>query len=206
MKFLEKLLLFLMAAIVFTTDDLVQQFQNPDELPVVVAQPVDRYNYNNAGEHATWQPGQVVTVYIDPVVTPETKAGITAAISNWNQAGVVKLVSTDDVNQANIRVINSQINKLDSIVFGRTQLAQNDQGQLTHGVILINNQAIAEHHNIDGPKSIQAYTDMVCTHEMGHVLGLNHVTRGTNSVMQPGTDRNMQPYDIQRVQMLYNQK
>lgn len=206
MKFLEKLLLGLLATIVFTTDDLVHQYQNPDELPVVVAQPVDRYNYNNAGEHATWQPGQVVTVYVDPAVTSETKAGVTAAISNWNQAGVVKLVPTDDVNQANIRIINSQIKKLDSIVFGRTQLAQNDQGQLTHGVILINNQAIAEHHNIDGPKSIQVYTDMVCTHEMGHALGLNHVTRGTNSVMQPGTDRNIQPYDIQRVQMLYNQR
>ena len=203
MKFLEKLLLCLLATIVFTTDNLVHQYQNPDELPVAVAQPVDRYNYNNAGEHDTWQPGQVVTVYVDRNATPETKAGVNAAINNWNQAGVVKLVPTDDVNQANIRVINSQINKLGSIIFGQTQLAQNKQGQLTHGVILINSRAIAEHHNIDGPKSIQDYTDMVCTHEMGHALGLNHVTNGTNSVMQPGTDRSIQPYDIQRVQMLY---
>ena len=203
MKFLEKLLLCLLATIVFTTDDLMHQYQNPAELPAIVAQPVDRYNYNNAGEHDTWQPDQVVTVYVDRNATPETKAGVNAAINNWNQAGVVKLVPTDDVNQADIRVINSQINKLGSIVFGETQLAQNNQGRLTHGVILINSQAIAKHHNIDGPKSIQDYTDMVCTHEMGHALGLNHVTNGTNSVMQPGTDRNIQPYDIQRVQMLY---
>ena len=203
MKFLEKLLLGLISATIFTTVGLVRQYQSPDELPVVVAQPVDRYNYNNAGEHDTWQPDQVVTVYVDHNATPETKAGVNAAINNWNQAGVVKLVPTDDVNQADIRVINSQINKLGSIVFGETQLAQNSQGRLTHGVILINNRAIAEHHNIDGPKSIQDYTDMVCTHEMGHALGLNHTTPGTNSVMQPGTDRNIQPYDIQRVQMLY---
>lgn len=68
--------------------------------------------------------------------------------------------------------------------------------------ITINSNAIQKHHQEDN-LTVAQYTDMVCTHELGHALGLEHVTDGTNSVMQPGTDKNIQPYDIQRLRMLY---
>lgn len=69
--------------------------------------------------------------------------------------------------------------------------------------ITINSNAIQKHHQEDN-LTVAQYTDMVCTHELGHALGLEHVTPGTNSVMQPGTDKNIQPYDIQRLRILYS--
>ena len=176
-----------------------------DPVATVVAQPAYVQNYKNGNQTATWQPHQTVTVYVDPSTTPETKAGVVDAINNWNQADVVRLVTTDDVNNADVRVINGQLKDPGNIVFGLTSRAVNQQtNQLSHATITINDQAINKYHYIDGHKTVQEYTDMVCTHEIGHALGLNHAVGGTNSVMQSGTDRNIQPYDIQRVRMLYH--
>lgn len=203
MKILREMVLVLLVT-VYWVGFLGYQEYTSDSIPTVIAQPVNQYNAKNAGEHAIWQPGQTVTIYVDPNVTAETQTGVNNAIANWNNAGVVHLQRTDDVNNADIRVINGQLTDPHNIVFGLTQTKQTSQ-QINSALITINNQAIAKYHQRDD-MSEQAYTNMVCTHEMGHALGLNHTTPGTNSVMQPGTDRNIQPYDIQRVQMLYNQK
>lgn len=174
-----------------------------DTAPTIVAQAVNRYNLNNAGEHATWQKGQVVTVAADPSDNQATKRAINTAIANWNQAGVVKLQPTNDVTNADIRVINRPLSDPGNIVFGLTNISCRDNNsRIASAVISINSQAINKHHKEDH-KSIQDYTNMVCTHEMGHALGLSHTTPGTNSVMQPGTDRNIQSYDIQHIQNLY---
>lgn len=200
MKILREMVLVLLAAVYWVGFSGYQKYTS-DSIPTVIAQPVNQYNAKNAGEHVTWQPGQTVTVYVDPNATAETQTGVNNAIANWNNAGVVHLQRTDDVNNADIRVINGQLADPHNIVFGLTQTKQTNR-QINRALITINNQAIAKYHQRDD-MSEQAYTDMVCTHEMGHALGLNHTTPGTNSVMQPGTDRNIQPYDIQRVQMLY---
>ena len=173
-----------------------------DDLSTIVAKPVNNYNYHNANRHAHWQTGSVVDVYLDPDVNNDTKLGMQDAINKWNEAGVVNLEITPDPNNADITVRNGLLSAPHSIVFGLTE-EKASPVRMLQDRITINSNAIQEHHQEDN-LTVAQYTDMVCTHELGHALGLEHVTDGTNSVMQPGTDKNIQPYDIQRLRMLYN--
>lgn len=173
------------------------------QVPTVVAKPVNKINTKNDDSIAIFKPGSTVCVYVDPSATTDTKLGMADAISNWNQAGVVNLTMTNDPSHAQVRVANGQLHADQSIVFGLTR-RYGTKTHITGDNITINADAINKYHSVNN-MSIPEYTDMVCTHELGHALGLEHATPGTNSVMQPGTDRNIQPYDIQRLQMLYGQ-
>lgn len=173
-----------------------------DDLSTIVAKPVNNYNYHNANRHAHWQTGSVVDVYLDPNVNNDTKLGMQDAINKWNEAGVVNLEITPDPNNTDITVRNGLLSAPNSIVFGLTE-EKASPTRMLQDRITINSNAIQKHHREDN-LTVAQYTDMVCTHELGHALGLEHVTDGTNSVMQPGTDKNIQPYDIQRLRMLYN--
>lgn len=173
-----------------------------DDLSTIVAKPVNNYNYHNANRHAHWQTGSIVDVYLDPNVNDDTKLGMESAIAKWNKAGVVTLEITPDPNNADITVYNGVLSAPRSIVFGLTE-EKASPARMLQDRITINSNAIRKYHQEDN-LTVAQYTDMVCTHELGHALGLEHVTDGTNSVMQPGTDKNIQPYDIQRLRMLYN--
>lgn len=173
-----------------------------DDLSTIVAKPVNNYNYHNANRHAHWQTGSVVDVYLDPDVNNDTKLGMQDAINKWNEAGVVNLEITPDHNNADITVRNGLLSAPHSIVFGLTE-EKASPVRMLQDRITINSNAIQKHHQ-EGNLTVAQYTDMVCAHELGHALGLAHATYGTNSVMQPGTDKNIQPYDIQRLRMLYN--
>lgn len=173
-----------------------------DDLSTIVAKPVNNYNYHNANRHAHWQTGSVVDVYLDPNVNDDTKLGMESAIAKWNKAGVVTLEITPDPNNADITVYNGVLSTPHSIVFGLTE-EKASPSKMVNDRITINSIAIEQHHQEDN-LTVAQYTDMVCTHELGHALGLENVTDGTNSVMQPGTNKNIQPYDIQRLRMLYN--
>lgn len=173
-----------------------------DDLSTIVAKPVNNYNYHNANCHAHWQMGSVVDVYLNPDVNNDTKLGMQDAINKWNEAGVVNLEITPDPNNADITVRNGLLSAPHSIVFGLTE-EKASPTRMLQDRITINSNAIQKHHQEDN-LTVAQYTDMVCAHELGHALGLEHVTDGTNSVMQHGTDKNIQPYDIQRLRMLYN--
>lgn len=173
-----------------------------DDLSTIVAKPVNNYNYHNANRHAHWQTDSIVDVYLDSNVNDDTKLGMKSAIAKWNKAGVVTLEITPDPNNADITVYNGVLSAPHSIVFGLTE-EKASPARMLQDRITINSNAIRKYHQEDN-LTVAQYTDMVCTHELGHALGLEHVTDGTNSVMQPGTDKNIQPYDIQRLRMLYN--
>lgn len=173
-----------------------------DDLSTIVAKPVNNYNYHNANRHAHWQTGSIVDVYLDSNVNDDTKFGMESAIAKWNKAGVVTLEITPDPNNADITVYNGVLSAPHSIVFGLTE-EKASPSKMVNDRITINSKAIEQHHQEDN-LTVAQYTDMVCTHELGHALGLEHVADGTNSVMQPGTDKNIQPYDLQRLRMLYN--
>lgn len=199
-----KFILLLMYGLSFELAFLVytDYHASVDDLSTIVAKPVNNYNYHNANRHAHWQTGSVVDVYLDPDVNNDTKLGIQDAINKWNEAGVVNLEITPDPNDADITVRNGLLSAPHSIVFGLTE-EKASPVRMLQDRITINSNAIQKHHQEDN-LTVAQYTDMVCAHELGHALGLEHVTYGTNSVMQPGTDKNIQPYDIQRLRMLYN--
>lgn len=173
-----------------------------DDLSTIVAKPVNNYNYHNANRHAHWQTGSIVDVYLDSNVNDDTKLGMESAIAKWNKAGAVTLEITPDPNNADITVYNGVLSAPHSIVFGLTE-EKASPARMLQDRITINSNAIRKYHQEDN-LTVAQYTDMVCAHELGHALGLEHVTDGTNSVMQPGTNKNIQPYDIQRLRMLYN--
>ncbi|WP_311407390.1 matrixin family metalloprotease [Liquorilactobacillus uvarum] len=148
---------------------------------------------------AVW-PKNTASVYLDiPAnVSSDYRYVWEQALNNWNKFKVFKLVTTNNKAQADIILTTENESNTAQAGVTETRLLINpltNKKVMTHAVAKLNLYYLNSYST--------ARKINTAEHELGHAMGLDHVTDHA-SVMQPqGSDYSIQQSDVDRLKELY---
>ena len=145
-----------------------------------------------------------ITIGIDPSTPKYEQQSLTKAVEKWNQAGIVTLVIKPYNIHDDILVDNAIIPKAKGkdywILGNTTPTVQN--GYITHSHIEIDPHNVARVCYYEKPVIDDTMTDTL-EHEIGHALGLPHVTN-PDSCMYPVNQVSLTNFDYGLLDRLYS--
>ncbi|KRM95122.1 hypothetical protein FC19_GL002216 [Liquorilactobacillus aquaticus DSM 21051] len=148
---------------------------------------------------AVW-PKKTASVYFDipEDVSSNYRYVWEQALNNWNKFKVFNLVTTNNKNQADIILTTENESNTAQAGVTETRLLINpltNKKVMTHAVAKLNLYYLNYYST---ERKINT-----AEHELGHAMGLDHVTDHT-SVMEPqGSDYGIQQSDVERLKQLY---
>ncbi|KRL01744.1 hypothetical protein FC81_GL001110 [Liquorilactobacillus capillatus DSM 19910] len=121
------------------------------------------------------------------------------ALDNWNKAGIFKLVTITNKDQADIVLTTENKSNTPQAGVAETKMLINPltgKKVITHAVAKLNTYYLDDYSTERKVNTAE--------HELGHTMGLEHTTDHP-SVMQPqGSNYGIQQYDVQQLKQLYH--
>ncbi|MGZ3744061.1 MAG: matrixin family metalloprotease [Pseudobdellovibrionaceae bacterium] len=144
---------------------------------------------NIYGQRVSWKQSFPVKIYIDPSFPTDYDSILTAAAQKWENILGKTLFIFERAKQSSIPSKDNQ-----NVLYWLTSWTEPDKSlQGTSSLSWTNNQLIeadikvdAQYYTyyVDTPASnTEVHLESLLVHELGHVLGLKHLSDTTNSVM-----------------------